>query len=343
MKILLVGANSDYAIERFYLKYLNTFDNIVAELFEAQNIFLAFYCRNVINKLLFRLGFKNIYEYINKAFIREIQKSENPDVVLVFKGMEIFPKTIDWLKTRGIKVINYNPDNPFIFSGRGSGNSNVTRSLDKYDLHFSYNLQIKNQIEQQYNIKTHWLPFGFEVEEKLFKSVRSIPEVIKTAFVGNPDRPRAAFLTKLAAKGIHIDVYGNNWRRFVKHPNITLYPPVYGDSLWETLYRYRVQLNPLRIHNHDSHGMRSFEVPGIGGIMLAPRTSEHLQFFEDGKEAFFYENVHEATLCIEHLLSLPNEKANKIRKAARERSLASGYTYQDRAQFVYKILQTLET
>lgn len=38
MKLLLVGANSSYAIERFYLNHLRECINEV-ELFEAQNIF----------------------------------------------------------------------------------------------------------------------------------------------------------------------------------------------------------------------------------------------------------------------------------------------------------------
>ena len=55
----------------------------------------------------------------------------------------------------------------------------------------------------------------------------------------------------------------------------------------------------MRIHNPDSHNMRSFEVPGVGGIMVAPDTKEHRIFFEVGKEIFY------SLICL-HVLALLN-------------------------------------
>lgn len=341
MRILIVGSNSDYAIERFYLKYLNEFADTQAQLFEAQTLFLSYYYRSIINKLLFRLGYKNIYLTINKQLRSKILDFR-PDILFVFKGMEVLPKTIQWAQEQRIKVVNYNPDNPFIFSGKGSGNSNVTRSVSVYDLHFTYNLQVKKIIEQEYQIPVNWLPFGFDITETLYQSASLEPEVIKTCFVGNPDKQRASFLRTLAEHKIKIDVYGDKWNKFINHPNIAIYPWVNGDNLWITLRKYRVQLNPLRIHNLNSHCMRSFEVPGIGGIMLAPRTCEHIQFFEEGEEAFYYKDIEEALLKVNYLLSLTQLEANEIRDAARKRSLQSGYSYKDRTAQVINILTSIE-
>ena len=329
-----------YQWKRYYLQYFNQLSDVQADIFRAQEIFDEFYLKNILHKIIFRLGYKKIYRKINIALKEKID-SYNPDIIFVFKGMEIYPGTLKWIKRKDIKVVNYNPDNPFIFSGKGSGNINITRSVSFYDLHFTYNLDTKKIIEDKYNIPVYWLPFGFDVSTQLYEKASSLNEIIKVCFVGNPDKHRALFLKLLAEKGISIDIYGSRWNNFISHPNITLYPPVYDHELWLTLRKYRVQLNPLRIHNVNSHGMRSFEVPAIGGIMLAPRTKEHLQFFDEDKEAFYYKDYNEAVVKINHLLSLQQVEANKIRDAARTRSINNKYDYKSRSEFVIEVLRDM--
>ncbi len=340
MKILLVGALSNYAIERFYLKYFNEVQGIQADIFKAQEIFLKYYEKSILNKLIFRLGYKKIYIKIN-AGLKEKIFHYTPDVLFVFKGMEIYPGTLQWAKQNGVKIVNYNPDNPFIFSGKGSGNKNITQSVSLYNLHFTYNPETKNELEKKYPILTYRLPFGFDIPQQIYDEASKIDEIVKVCFVGNPDKDRALFLNTLAENKIQIDVYGSHWNKFINNKNITLFPPVYNEELWYTLRKYRIQLNPLRIHNLNSHGMRSFEVPAIGGIMLAPRTQDHIEFFEEGREAFYYKDFEEAIRNIKYLLSLEKEKANEIRNAARIRSLSSGYDYKSRAEFAINILKEL--
>jgi hypothetical protein len=242
--------------------------------------------------------------------------------------MEILPKTLLKIRAKGIKLINYNPDNPFFFSGRGSGNKNITNSIDLYDLHLTYNLSVLNQL-LALGQKAYWLPFGFESDAAVFTECKREVEIVKVCFVGNPDRFRENFLQALADQGIAIDVYGKGWK--VKHPLIERFGPVYGIDYWKTLRKYRIQLNPLRPHNPTSHGMRSFEVPGIGGILLTPDTIEHTQFFLADEEAFYYIDISTCLEKINHLLSLSKLEAELIREKARNRSLSSKYDYNSRA------------
>jgi spore maturation protein CgeB len=338
MKLLLVGSASKYAIEKPYLHYFSQHSQITrVSLFAAQDQFLAYYNSTIINKILYRSGLSKILSDINKRLIKLISE-EKPDVVFVFKGMEILPETLQWIRKCGIKLVNYNPDNPFIFSGRGSGNKNITQSLPLYDVHFTYNLEIKKQLELQLDAKTAWLPFGFDIDERLYRECEDQEEIVGVSFLGNPDKDRSYFIKSLADNGIPITVFGHHWERFINHNLITIAGPVYGDDLYKMLRKYRVQLNLMRRHNLNSHNMRTFEVPGVGGIMLAPDTEEHRFFFENGKEVFLYKTLRDCIDLIRTQLSISSNQAKQIRAAARLRSLNSGYNYQSRAEQVIEEL-----
>jgi spore maturation protein CgeB len=341
MRLLVVGADSEYAIERFYLKYWKANGSKKAiSFFAAQNLFYEYYNLNIINKLKFKLGLSIIYNDINKKLIKEIDFFQ-PTIIFVFKGMEIFPETLKYAKAKNIKLINYNPDNPFVFSGPGSGNVNITNSIELYDLHFTYNREVKDKIEDKFNIPTHFLPFGFDLGEYSYAEICNAKEVIKLCFLGNPDKFRASLIKKLAISGVKIDVYGHNWHKFISNKNVTCFDIVYGIEFWRTLYKYRIQLNIMRPHNLNSHNMRTFEIPGVGGIQLAPFTEDHDYFFKNGKEIFLYNNIEESLGQIDFLLSLSNEKAKELRKNALNASIKMNYTYKNRAEEVFKVISII--
>lgn len=339
MKILIVGSDKVFAIENFYTKYLRL-SGVHIDAFNAYNIFFDYYHKHILHKIIFKAGLSTIYKKINNLFIEAVQKYR-PDAIWVFKGMEIFPASLEWARKENIKLINYNPDNPLIFSDKGSGNQHVTDSISLYDLHLTYHMEVKKELEERFHVKVAILPFAFDDNESLYQECCRQQEVIKACFLGNPDSRRAACIQALAANGIPIDVYGNNWDKFLKHENITLFPPAYGTEQWKVLWRYRVQLNLMRIHNDNSHNMRSFEVPGIGGIMVAPDNIEHRMYFEDRKEVYLYKDTADCITIIKELLNMPAGEANMIRKAARERSVRSGYSYKARAAQALEVIKKI--
>lgn len=97
----------------------------------------------------------------------------------------------------------------------------------------------------------------------------------------------------------------------------------------------------MRPHNLDSHNMRTFEIPGIGGIQLAPDTIDHRGYFEDGKEIFLYKNLEECVSKITNLLKLTKNEASLIRENARNKSIQNNYSYQERANQVLNLINSL--
>ncbi len=333
--VLILGSNHAAALELIYSSELTKL-GIRNKVLGIQNIFLAHYTKSFINKISYRLGISKIESKI-QSIIKAVVSEFNPKTILVFKGMEMQPKTLQWIKSKGIQVVNYNPDSPFIFSGRGSGNKNVRNSINLFDCYITYDRTINKELENR-AVKSAIIPFGFDSSGFKYNPLEEKDEVLKLCFLGNADKFRINFLEQLAQKGVKIDVYGENWTSRILNVNISSFGPKYGPEFWSTLQKYAIQLNLLRPHNLDSHNMRSFDVPGAGGIMLAPKTPDHQTYFSESSEVFLFSEVNEAVQQIQFILNLSFSERKKIRHAARLKAM-DNHTYTHRTlqlvQYLY--------
>lgn len=257
-----------------------------------------------------------------------------PNVVWIFKGMEVYPRALRKLRAQGITLVNYNPDHPFMLYSRGTGNRNVSAAIPCYHLHITYSRLIARDLRERYpTIPVSVVPFGHEVSDADFGRIQDEPEVVRACFVGAPDLERRQIVLRFVEAGLPIDVYGLNWdRHLAPSPLLRLNGFVSGDDLLRTLRRYRVQLNVFRPHNVGSHNMRSFEVPAAGGIMLAEDSPEHRDIFEGDRETFYFKTLEEMIARTRAILEMPKAAADAVRAAARKRSVTSGYSYKDRAK-----------
>jgi spore maturation protein CgeB len=333
-KIVLVGSDHQAALEHIFKRELTTLGYSV-QIFPAQSIFLDFYGTSILNKIIFRLGLSPVIQKIQKKLKAYILEN-NPTIVIVFKGMEITPEILMWIKNKGINIYNYNPDHPFIFSGRGSGNANVSKSIKLYDYYFSYaDDAVKELIK--IGVKSQKIPFGFDANGFEFKELSKENEVLKPCFLGNADKFRAKFINKLASLGLEIDVFGENWNEHKMINGVTIFTAKYGSDFWITLQKYAVQLNLLRPHNLATHNMRSFDIPGAGGIMLAPNTIDHENYFKKNSEVFLFNDNNEAYQLANYILELSFEERQQIRKSARLNALQN-HTYLQRVEKLLKYI-----
>jgi hypothetical protein len=333
MKILIFGSSIPYALESFYKRHLQEQSHEVI-IFSGSDYFHHYYQVSVLNKIKFRLGISSIHKNINNELIRELERY-SPNVLLVFKGMELYPETINAIQKTGIYTVNYNPDHPFIFHGRGSGNKNVIKSIPFYNLHISYSLEIKEEMEDIYNVICDWLPFGFEPSNIAFSTENE--EIKRLCFIGFADKQRTDIINQLINAEIPVDVYGPNWNNFLNPSQyLQIFPAVYNDAFDKTAIKYRVQLNLFRPHNDNSHNMRSFEMTGIGCIMLAPDSKEHRLFFEDKKEVFLFNSSEELIRLAKEILALSFNDCIIIRNSVLKKS--HQYSYAHRAQQLVNII-----
>jgi spore maturation protein CgeB len=69
--------------------------------------------------------------------------------------------------------------------------------------------------------------------------------------------------------------------------------PVWGTEYVGVLALAKIGLGLLSKYYPDQFTTRSFEIPGAGAMLLAERTPDHLEIFEEGKDADFFSSPAE--------------------------------------------------
>lgn len=341
MKVLIVGSDGPSAIERYYVKYLRQFGAKIYH-YPSADIVYKQLSKNIINRILFKAKLRTWYSGVNKGLLKTADEV-SPDIVWVFKGMEIYPKTLEQLRKKNFILANYNPDHPFIIAGSGSGNKNVTKSVGLYHLHFCYHNSLRKEIEERFHIPTVFLPFAFEHSDVTYVDPSEITEINRVCFQGNPDKYRVTKIELLTAKGFDVDVYGIGWQRtrLSRNKRVRIFGIASRPEFWKKNQQYRLQLNLFRQHNFGSHNMRTFEIPAVGGVQLAPYSEEQSAFFEDSREIYFFYDDDDLIDKVRKILSLPPEAIRAVRASARKRSMEAGYSFEDRALLVYNTFKQL--
>ena len=97
-------------------------------------------------------------------------------------------------------------------------------------------------------------------------------------------------------------------------------------------------LGLLYRENRDLQTSRSFEIPACGGFMLAERTEEHRMYFEEDKEAAYFDSFDELISKLRFYISHESVRL-RIARAGYQRCLDSPYRYTDRARFALDLVR----
>lgn len=330
MKILLVGR---FLPERLDLSYQRAFRKLGCEVicFDMGDVnkFLRFCWEAIVNKK-----------------IRHVLDTFKPDLLLVMKGIYLWPRTLKEIEeVKKQLIFCFNTDNPFNLSSYVISNNNILDSIPYYDCYFTWSKLLIEPLLKIGAKKVEYLPFGFDSnlhhpidvscdEKKLYGN--------DIVFVGNWDKEREYWLKKL--EDFDLGIWGRHyWNTRCKDKKLRRAwhrKAMYGRDMSKVLNASRISLNILRIQNKGSHNMRTFELPACGAFVLAERTQEAKEFFEEGKEAVYFSNPKELKEKAGYYLSHEQERKN-ISQAGYQRCLNSGYSYLDRAKRILKVYEEL--
>lgn len=342
MKILFLGAFGKGALENFYVDGFGQFP-VSLEKFDITEKYYQKISSSLVNRVVNKLKPDYFFREINEALLSYV-RNRHYDVVLVFKGLTLLPDTLLQLKKHTTLLCCYNPDHPFRFYSAGSGNRNILESISVYDLYINYARSVSAEMAKRYPVKVATIPFGYD--SRPFQKIKAdwltaLSE--KIIFVGSFDLERARFLKSIDEENLLI--FGDQKWRTRTSAFRSLRMAFAGRGLYDDEYKLANQsafasLNILRKQNleEQSHNMRSFEVPGYGGLLLSNRTEEQEYFFEDMKEAVFFDDALELQEKLA-FLKRNNHKVAQIKAAALSRSERSGYSYLNRSREMYELFR----
>ncbi len=266
------------------------------------------------------------------------------DVLWIDKGLMIRPDAL--VRARGIRpgmrLVTYSPDDMM------NPQNQTKRYLGHLPLHDlvvttkSYNVQELTELGAR-----NALFVGNAYDPELHRPMSLTPEeqtrfASEVGFIGVFEEERAASMTRAAQDGIPITVHGPGWARCRKvHPNLKVDENfLQGADYTRAVNASRINLGFLRKVNRDLQTTRSIEIPACGAFMLAERTDEHLELFEEGVEAEFFDSDDEMIEKCRFYLANEDRRL-EVARAGLARCVASGYSNQSRLAAVIQKLETI--
>ena len=324
-KFLIIGSGHKLSLERSYIR---AFKNL-----KIKNINYIFLDNGFFFSLLNKYKYfflDNLYTYICTKKIYSILRKNKFDFIFIFKGMQFeYNSLLNFKKIqKKAKWINIYTDNPFNFGSISTSNQKVLNSIKFYDYFcVSFNKKLNFRLKKLKANKIIYLPFGYDVtKHKINKIVNKKSVENKINFVGSFDNYRKKYLNDL---NFRVDVFGPGWKN--KHNlsgklNINS-EEISGSRLKKIISKYAISINLLRKQDKNSHNMRTFEIPAMGGLMLTNYSKEQDNFFKQNKECYMYKNKKDLLKKINYIFSNP-KKAYKTRKNGFFKS--NHYSYETR-------------
>jgi hypothetical protein len=248
-------------------------------------------------RLLAHLGFYLDWVGAGAQILRALESSD-ADLVWIDKGPGLSPGVLRRIKRRwpDVKLVMFSEDDLFLAHNR---TPRVTRNLPLYDVVFTtkgHNVA-NRELESLGARKVAFVYQAFDPYQH-HPIVLSPAEMAEfsadVSFIGSYEDARARSLLHLAANGVAVRVWGNGWDQpGLRHDNLRiearpLVNRVGRLDFSKGISGSRINLCFLRKRNRDQHTSRSFEIPAVGGFMLAERTDEHLRLYREDVEAAFF-------------------------------------------------------
>lgn len=266
---------------------------------------------------------------VNRQIVRKAH-AISPWLVWVDKGLTISKTTIGTIKAMGAKSVHYSPDdymNPINQSGK------LSSALTAYDLVVttkSYNVA---ELEEFGVSRVKFIDNAYDPSSHApIDEARALLDYrCDIAFIGAYEQERMQSMIYLLEKGYHVTMWTPKWPiGYAKPLKLDLREGYLNEKEYaKVISASKINLAFLRKVNRDLQTTRSIEIPACGGFMLAERTQEHMNLFEEGREAEFFSSDQELVDKVAYYLSHDTERKG-IAQNGRARCVNSGYSNDDR-------------
>lgn len=241
------------------------------------------------------------------------------DSIVVINGAVVGSEIFEAARSRGIPVVLWLQDelSRLIL--------HTTESLRVFSAVATYSARDVAALQSQ-GLNAALVPNGFDTRLEL----SGRPTSRDVVFIGARDAHRATVLTSLAAKGVPVVAYGNEWSHRLRdraramsweqRPDLRSHPNVTRNEASHLLYDALCAVNIHVPGIQDGINPRTFEICGIGGVQATDRV-DIADYYEPGKELLLYHSTDELAEMIQRIAAEPDVAAS-IRLAAKQRTLA---------------------
>ncbi|TDE04763.1 glycosyltransferase [Flavobacterium sandaracinum] len=332
MKILIVG---DFKHEMYSKALFNAFKRIendvhpfmVDEFNYKGNNNIFYFLERFQNRFL--IGPKICQ--INSALL-EMVKEQKPDLVFLYRTVEVNAKLISKIKSLGCIIFSYNNDDPFSGIPSKAYWRNYLKTAAICDHNFVY--RQKNRIDfEKIGIENVSILKPYYIKENNFPIVGD--KLMDVVFIGHFENDgRDKYIKALIDAGVNITVFGDEmWKQAPLYEEIKF---VLKES--KRGAEYNISLNEAKIAlvflskiNSDTYTRRCFEIPATKTLMLSEYTSDLNSMFEADKEAVYFTSSEDLVQKCKNLLNNPSI-ISEIGDAGYNKLLKDGHSIESRAK-----------
>jgi spore maturation protein CgeB len=291
----------------------------------------------------------SVVDEINATILR-VAREFKPAIVWADKQEFLRAETIQELRRLGAKTVHFTPDPYFSVDWKR------TRLMDEAMGAFDALVYCKSYERAQYESLGKplvYMALGYcdEVHRPLVSHEARWKCAV--GFLGGWEPRREQLLHAVTAAGIDLKIWGGYWEflrdgkwtprrhiilrqlagkdEFHFHRDESLSRAhqggeVYADDYARALTGSNIGLGFLRKVCPDQHTTRTFEIPACGSMLIADRTEEHQQFFEEGKEAEFFASCEELIDKVK-FYSRDASARKRVAEGGYRRCKEGGYAY----------------
>lgn len=291
------------------------------------------------NRYLRRAFRSWLWHTVNRS-TAAVVRAVRPQVVLAIKAAYLNPDTIRLVRRElGVPFVNYYPDNPYCGVPLNPRKTSAQRRdlltvLQQYSRVWTWEPSLTERLRHD-GVPAAYLPFGFDdgLERPGTAGAGSCRECAgdhRVVFIGQHSDKREHHLSWIRRHAVAL--WGARWpragRRFDgRH---AIHRAGASGAAAAPLYAAAdVSLNVVDDLNMPGHNMRTFEIPGSGGVMLATHTAEQAALFPDGEAALYYRTPAEIDALIDRVRSEP-DLADRLRRNGQ--AIAREHSYRRRAE-----------
>jgi len=255
---------------------------------------------------------------MNLQLKKEIIEAK-PDIFFTVVGDRIFPETIEFIKSKGIKTIIWCECDIQFFE-------KISQYVaPHYDYVFTSSIQCIPKYKKLGVKNVEHITFMFYEKLNKLKVTEDDKKKYKCeiSFAGNFCPIREKILQNLT--DFDLQLYGHNWQH--ASPKILIFHMGVCHEVFKLFKNSDINLNihtPEMTYSMKTNS-RSFEVTGLGGFLLTDRTFAIDDIFDVGREIVCYDNIKDLKEKIRYYLDNPKER-KKIAKRGQKRTLKN-YTF----------------